>query len=56
MCKISYKFMKNESYQIFTLIRKPNLAYIISNLKKIGSKLLQKTLSYQTKLFTNKKM
>jgi hypothetical protein len=27
MCNISYKCGKNETYQIFTYIYKPNLAY-----------------------------
>jgi hypothetical protein len=39
MCKISCKFVKNESYQIFTNICKPDLAYFTSILQKIGSKL-----------------
>jgi hypothetical protein len=30
MCKISYKFVKNESYQIFMNICKLNLAYFTS--------------------------
>jgi hypothetical protein len=34
MCKISYKFVKNESYQFLSI------------LQKIGTKLLQKYLSY----------
>jgi hypothetical protein len=28
MCNISHKFVKNETYQIFTKICKPNLDYI----------------------------
>jgi hypothetical protein len=42
MCKIAYKFVKNESYQIFLNICKPNLASFTSILQKIGSKWLQK--------------
>jgi hypothetical protein len=38
MCEISYKFVKNESYQIFMNNCKPNLAYFTSILQKIGSK------------------
>jgi hypothetical protein len=41
MCKIPCKFVKHESYQIFTNIYQPNLAYFKSILQKIG-KLLQK--------------
>jgi hypothetical protein len=47
-CKIPYKFVKNESYQIFTNICTPNLAYFTSNFQINGSKWLKKTLSYQT--------
>jgi hypothetical protein len=43
MFKISYKFVKNESYQIFMNICKPNKAYFISILQEIGSKRLRKT-------------
>jgi hypothetical protein len=38
MCNISEKFVKNESYQIFTNICKPNLAYFTSIIQKIGAK------------------
>jgi hypothetical protein len=38
MCKMSYKFVKNESYLIFRNICKPHLAYFTSILQKIGSK------------------
>jgi hypothetical protein len=48
MCKFSYKFVKTESYQIFMNICKPNLAYFTNILQKIGSKWLQKYLSYKT--------
>jgi hypothetical protein len=37
MCKIPYKFVNNESYQIFMNILKPNLAYF-TNILKTGSK------------------
>jgi hypothetical protein len=47
MGKKSHKFGKNESYQIFMNICKSNLSYFTSILQKIGSKLLQKNLSYQ---------
>jgi hypothetical protein len=40
--KFSYKFVKNEAYQIFTSICKPNLPYLTSILQKIGSKCLKK--------------
>jgi hypothetical protein len=41
MCKISYKFVKNESCQNFTNICKPNLAYFMYKYSsKIGSKIV----------------
>jgi hypothetical protein len=49
MCKISYKFVRNESCQFFANICKPNLAYFTSILQKIGSKWFQKTCP--TKLY-----
>jgi hypothetical protein len=55
MCNISYKFVKNESYQIFTDICKPNLDYFTSVFQNIGSKWLQKILSYQTILIKSNK-
>jgi hypothetical protein len=36
--KISYKFVKNESYQNFANVYKPNLAYFTSIVQKIGTK------------------
>jgi hypothetical protein len=50
MCKISYKVVKNESYQNFANICKPNVAYFTSILQNIGPKWLWKNLSYQTTL------
>jgi hypothetical protein len=35
MCKMFYKFVKNESYLIFINICKPNLGYFSSILQKI---------------------
>jgi hypothetical protein len=44
MCKMSYKFVKNESYQIFTNICRPNLAslqvFLKNGLKMIVIKLV----------------
>jgi hypothetical protein len=51
MCRISHKFAKNESYQIFTNICKPNLAYLTTMYSsKNWLKMLSKNLSYQTVL------
>jgi hypothetical protein len=38
MCKISYKCVKNESYQIFMNICKLNSAYFTNIIQLIGSK------------------
>jgi hypothetical protein len=51
MCKISFKFAKNESYQIFTNICKPNLAYFTHMYSsKNWLKMIAKNLSYHTVL------
>jgi hypothetical protein len=55
MCKIAYKFEKNESYQFFKNICKPNLACFTSILQKIGSIWLQKYLPYWTILIKSYK-
>jgi hypothetical protein len=55
MCKIAYKFVKNESCQIFLNTCKPNLAYFTSILQKIGTIWLQKYLSYWTILIKSYK-
>jgi hypothetical protein len=47
MCKISYKFVKKESYQTFMNICKPNLAYLTSIVKN-WLYIIVKNLSYQT--------
>jgi hypothetical protein len=39
---MSYKFVKNEAYQSFTNICKPNLAFLQVFFKKMGSKWLWK--------------
>jgi hypothetical protein len=46
MCKISYKFVKNEPYQIFTNICEPNLAYFTSILKKMAQNDYKKLPNY----------
>jgi hypothetical protein len=38
MCKISYKFVINESYQMFKNICVTNVAYFTSIFQQIGSK------------------
>jgi hypothetical protein len=43
MCKISYKFAMNESYQIFTNTCKPLLAYFTSILQKLAQNDFKKT-------------
>jgi hypothetical protein len=48
MFKISYKFGKNESYQIFVNIRKPNLAYFTSILKKLAQNDCEETCLTKT--------
>jgi hypothetical protein len=55
MCKISYKFVKIESYQIFANICKPNLAYFTSIVKKLAQNDCEKNLSYQTTLIKSNK-
>jgi hypothetical protein len=45
MCKISYIFVKNESYQIFMNICKLNLAYVTSILQKNWLKMVVKKLA-----------
>jgi hypothetical protein len=52
MCKIYYKFMKNESYRMFTNICKLYLANFLKNLAQNDFK----NLSYETILIESKKM
>jgi hypothetical protein len=57
MRNISYKFVKNESYQFFWIFVSLCIyvAYFTSILKKIGSKWLQNYLSYWTTLIKSYK-
>jgi hypothetical protein len=43
MCKISFKFVQNESYQIFMNICKQNFAYFTSILEKLAQSDCKKT-------------
>jgi hypothetical protein len=47
---ISNKFVKNESYQFFMNLCKPNVAYFTSILQKNWLKIIEKNLFYQTVL------
>jgi hypothetical protein len=49
MCKIPYKFVKNESFLIFTSICKPNLAFLQVFFKKSAQNNCEKTCP--TKLY-----
>jgi hypothetical protein len=59
MCKISYKFVKNESYQVFMNIYKLNLAYFISIIQEISSKWVWKKrvlINYDAKSYNYVKL
>jgi hypothetical protein len=55
MCKISYKFVKNESYQIFKNICKLNLACLQVLFNKFAQNECEKNMSYQTMLIKSYK-
>jgi hypothetical protein len=46
MGKISYKFVKNESYQILKKICKTNIAYLKIYISKIRLKMIEPTKLY----------
>jgi hypothetical protein len=52
MCRFFYKFVENESYQIFTNICKPNLAYFTSIFKKFAQN--DQNKNCPTKLYWSK--